>query len=82
MKIKVGDYVRVSYMYNNEKIARVEKILDKDPCYKNMQRYRIDKCIQHSSGHYPSYNIYQEDIIKSSPNLVDLLKVRRFCKWS
>ena len=61
-------------MYNNQKIAKIEKILDKDPCYKNMQMYRIDTIHQHSNGHFPSFEIYEEDIIKHSPNLIDLIE--------
>jgi hypothetical protein len=75
MGIEKGDYVRVSYMYGNTKIAKIEKILDKDPCYKNMQMYRIDRSVQHDSASYISSKIYKEDIIKHSKNLIDVIKV-------
>lgn len=73
-RINEGDYVRVSYMNWNERIARVEKILDKDPCYYNMQMYRIDKCVQHSNGHYPSHIIYDVDIVAHSPKISGVIK--------
>lgn len=73
-KINKGDYVRVKYMWGNERIARVEKVLDKDPCYYNMRMYRIDKVVQHSTGHYPSTKIYDEDIVAHSPKISGILK--------
>lgn len=46
--IKVGDYVRIKYMYRQTKIARIKKILEKDPCYHDMQMYQIDVVHQQS----------------------------------
>lgn len=76
--IKVGEYVRIKHMYNNQKIAKIEQILDKDPCYKNMQMYLIDVTHQYNNGHFPSKKIYKEDIIKHSKNIIDLIEVGDF----
>lgn len=79
--IEKGEYVRIKHMYNEQKIARIEKVLDKDACYSNMQMYQIDTLHQHSNGHYPSFEIYEEDILKHSRNIIDLVEVRRLCEW-
>jgi len=73
-KIDVGEYVRISHMYNIEKIGKIDKILDKDPGYKNMKMYRIDVIHQNGYGYYASYEIYKEDIIKHSKDIIDLIK--------
>ena len=74
-RINEGDYVRVKYMWGNERIARVEKVLDKDPCYYNMRMYRIDEAVQHSNAHYLSTKIYDEDIVAHSPKISNLIKL-------
>lgn len=74
-KIEPGEYVRISYMYRNAKIARIEKVLEKDPCYKNMQMYRIDSMVKHDGSSILTHEIYQEDIIKHSKDLVSILEV-------
>ena len=73
--IEVGEYVRIKHMYNNQKIAKIKGILNKDPYYKNMQMYLIDVIHQHDNGHFKSYKIYEEDIIKHSKNIIDLIEV-------
>ena len=65
-------------MYNETKIARIIKVLDKDPCYKNMQMYQIDVIHQKSNGHFSSHNIYQEDILKHSFDIKKIMEVRRY----
>lgn len=72
--IKVGDYVRIKYMYRQTKIAKITKILEKDPCYHDMQMYQIDVVHQHSNGHFPAYKIYEEDIIDYDKDLIKLIK--------
>lgn len=74
-KVEEGEYVRISYMYRNTKIARIEKVLEKDPCYKNMQMYRIDSSAKHDGSSFVSNEIYQEDIIKHSKDLVSIIEV-------
>lgn len=74
-KVEEGEYVRISYMYRNAKIARIEKVLEKDPCYKNMQMYRIDDTVKHDGSSILTNEIYQEDIIKHSKDLVLILEV-------
>lgn len=73
-KIQKGDYVRISDCRCKTKIARIEKILDKDPCYKNMQMYRIDT-LTYQPFCYCDFEIYKEDIIKHSSNIIDLIEV-------
>lgn len=73
--IKVGDYVRIKYMYRQTKIAKITKILEKDPCYHDMQMYQIDVVHQHSNGHFPAYKIYEEDIINYSSEIIELVEI-------
>lgn len=73
-KIKEGDYVRIRDVDYDERIAKIEKVLDKDPCYKNMQMYRVD-VFNHQPGCFSSFEIYKEDILKHSKNIIDLLEV-------
>lgn len=74
-KIEVGEYVRIKDCRFGIKIAKVTKILEKDPCYKNMQIYKIDSSHKYSYGSYISHEIYKEDIIKHSSNIIDLIEV-------
>ena len=78
MDIEVREYVRIKHMYNGTKIAKIKAILSKDPCYKDMQMYEIDVVHQHSNGHFKSHKIYEEDIIKHSKNIIDLIEVGDF----
>lgn len=71
--IKVGDYVRIKHMYRQTKIAKITKILEKDPCYHDMQMYQIDVVHQHSNGHFPAYKIYEEDILDYSSDIKKLI---------
>ena len=71
--IKVGDYVRIKHMYRETKIGKIEKILEKDPCYHNSQMYQIDVVHQHSNGHFPAYKIYEEDIINYNSDIKQLI---------
>lgn len=73
--IKVGDYVRIKYMYRQTKIARITKILEKDPCYHNMQMYEIDVVHQKSNGHFPAREIYEEDILDYSSEIIKLVEI-------
>ena len=75
MEIEIGEYVRIKHMYNETKIAKIKAILSKDPCYKDMQMYEIDVVHQHSNGHFKSHKIYEEDIIKHSKNIIELIEV-------
>ena len=71
--IKVGDYVRIKYMYRQTKIAKITKILEKDPCYHDMQMYEIDVVHQKSNAHFRSYVIYEEDILDYSSDIKELV---------
>ena len=73
--IKVGDYVRIKYMYRQTKIAKITKILEKDPCYHDMQMYEIDVVHQKTNGHYPAHEIYEEDIIDYSSKIIELVEI-------
>ena len=75
--IKVGDYVRIKYMYRQTKIARIKKILEKDPCYHNMQMYLVDVGVKHSNSDFESSRIYEEDIINYSSKIIELVEIRR-----
>ena len=73
--IKVGDYVRIKYMYRQTKIAKITKILENDPCYHDMQMYEIDVVHQKTNGHYPAHEIYEEDIIDYSSKIIELVEI-------
>ena len=61
-------------MYGKTKIAKITKVLYRDPCYKNMQMYHIDEAVRHDNTCYLSTKIYQEDIVIHSPNIIDLVQ--------
>ena len=66
--IQVGEYVRVSHLYRETKIARIIRILDKDPCYHNMQMYLTDSVVQHDNSCFPSMQIYKKQLISATSN--------------
>ena len=74
-EIKSGDYVRT-------KTGNIHKVTKIIPYYEN------DKLVYDRQGLYwdnkhSGYEIWQlEDIIiKYSSNIIDLIEVRRLCKW-
>ena len=73
--IKVGDYVRIKYMWKRTKIGRIEQILDKDPCYYDMQMYLVDVGVKHSNSDFESSRIYEEDIIDYSSEIIELVEI-------
>lgn len=73
--IKVGDYARIKYMGKRTKIGRITQILDKDPCYYDMQMYLVDVGVKHSDSDFESSSIYQEDIIDYSPKIIELIEI-------
>ena len=79
--IKVGDYVRIKYMWKRTKIGRIKQILDKDLCYHDMQMYLVDVGVKHSNADFESSRIYEEDIIDYSSKIIELVEIRRLCKW-
>ena len=74
MAIEKGEYVRILYLGRLTQIAKITKILEKDPGYHNMQMYQIDINTKHDGCSYWSNKIYREDIIKHSRNIGDLIK--------
>lgn len=72
-EIKVNEYLRTKEGY----IARVKEIDNK------AQVYWFDNCILKISGiccydlHFEATNY----ISKHSPNIIELIEVRRLCKW-
>lgn len=73
--IKVGDYVRIKYMGKRTKIGRIEQILEKDPCYYDMQIYAVDVSVKHGNSHFSSHWIYEEDIIDYSSEIIKLVEI-------
>ena len=71
--IKVGDYVRIKYMGKRTKIGRIEQILEKDPCYHDMQMYLVDVGVKHSNADFESSRIYEEDILDYSSDIKELV---------
>ena len=64
-KIEVGEYVRTK----NGEIGKVLIFYGKDDCYKKMNNYSVD---------YIDGAVYEEDIIKHSKNIIDLIEVGDF----
>ena len=58
-----------------QKDGEIGKILifyGKDYCYKKMNNYSVD---------YIDEAVYEEDIVKHSKNIINLIEVRRLCEW-
>ena len=69
--MKIGDYVRTKKRaFQPSQIAKI-KNMEKDSGYKNQYYIELD--------HYLipdfNYHIYEEDVKKSSPNIIDLIEV-------
>ena len=67
--IKVGDYVRTEW-------GDIEKIIkiDKENIIVNIE--------EDEEGRTYCKMCYKNEIKKSSPNIIDLIEVRRLCKWT
>ena len=70
--IEVGEYVRIKKGY----IRKIDKI-EKCPICKK-EEY-INKEIIKNLHFENSY--HKKDIVKHSKNIIDLIEVRRLCKW-
>lgn len=70
--MKVGDYVRTKNKAPFEP-SQIAKITDmkKDEGYKNQYFITLD----HNLPTTYNFHIYSEDVIKSSPNIIDLIEV-------
>ncbi len=69
--MKVGDYVRTKQRtFQPPQIARIRK-MEKDSGYKNQYYIELD----HNLIQNYEYQIYEEDVDKSSPNIIDLIEV-------
>ena len=70
--MKVGDYVRTK----NGNIRKIEEVINKDY---NEPDYGVDKIVinieEVEDTIYMEPFLYKEDIIKSSPNIIDLIEV-------
>lgn len=69
MDIKVGDYVRTNRGY----IYKIKRIRKSD----------ISREVYIVRAHGDNYSFYlrKENIVKHSKNIIDLIEVRRLCKW-
>lgn len=76
--IEVGEFVRIKHELNQTIIAKITEFIGIDPNYKNMAMYKIDRIAHHGSSCYPTKEIYEEDIIKHSKNIIDVLEVGDF----
>lgn len=70
MEIKVGEYVRVKDSKKGTIIAHIVRKLEKED---NHEIYRIDNFYKHEDC-YPDWNLYDIDILKHSPNIIDLIE--------
>lgn len=72
MKLNVGDYVRTKNKapFEPSQIAKITDI-KKDEGYKNQYFITLD----HNLPTTYDFHIYSEDVIKSSPNIIDLIEI-------
>ena len=72
MELNVGDYVRTKNKAPFEP-SQIAKITDmkKDEGYKNQYFITLD----HNLPTTYNFHIYSEDVVKSSPNIIDLIEV-------
>ena len=69
--MKVGDYVRTKLkVFQPSQIARI-KSMQRDVGYKNQYFIDLNKNLLPNF----EFEIYEEDIFKSSPNMIDLIEV-------
>lgn len=72
MELRVNDYVRTK----NGNIRKIEEVINKDY---NEPDYGVDKIVinieEVEDTIYMEPFLYKEDIIKSSPNIIDLIEV-------
>ena len=69
--MKVGDYVRTkNKQFQPSQIAKIKNI-EKDMVYKGQKCLNLD----HNLLTTYEFLIYEEDIIKTSPNIIDLIEV-------
>lgn len=71
--MKIGDYVRTKKRgFQYPQIARIKSMsITKDICYHN--KYYIE--LDHNLIPDYEFHIYENDIDKSSPNIIDLIEV-------
>ena len=67
-----GDYAIIKDDDLGMMIVQITDVLDKDPGYKNMRMYQIDKPLL-IRGHY-GYDIYDEDILNYNSEIINLIK--------
>ena len=72
--MNIGDYVRTKKRgFQIQQIARI-KSMKKDSGYKNQYFIELD----HNLLPDYEFQIYKEDVLKSSPNIIDLIEVGDF----
>ena len=77
MEIKVGEYVRTK----NGLIGKVNKIELAGSGVRFGGEYLSETIIQFNDGKVYERRVKEKDITKHSFNLIDLLEVRRLCKF-
>ena len=77
MEIKVGEYVRTK----NGLIGKVNKIELAGSGVRFGGEYLSDTIIQFNDGKIYERRVKDRNITKHSFNLINLLEVRRLCKW-
>lgn len=72
IELKVGNYVRTKKRgFQPSQIARIESIsMKRDRCYHNQHYLELD----HNLTPDYEFHIYEKDIEKSSPNIIDLIE--------
>lgn len=75
--IEVGDFIRT----NNGLLGRVNKIELKGSGVRYAGEFITDTIIQFNDGKVYERRARDKNIVKHSKNIIDLIEVRRFCKW-
>ena len=76
--MNVGDYVRTkNKQFQPSQIAKIKNI-EKDMVYKGQKCLNLD----HNLLNNYEFLIYEEDVIKSSPNIIDLIDVGDYVNGS
>ena len=70
-ELNIGDYVRTKNItFQPSQIAKIQN-MQKDSGYNNQYYIELD----HNLLNNYNFHIYEEDVTKSSPNIIDLIEV-------
>lgn len=77
MNIEIREYVRTE----NGLIGKVNKIEPRGSGCRFAGEFLKDEIIQFNDGKTYERRVKRKQVVKHSKNIIDLIEVRRFCKW-